>query len=109
MRGWLVFGMLALLAGSAAAHEGQAVDLRQAPPDHQVQAVDYCQGRYEVKLRDGSTRQFKEFDLRFKTDSGPKGPEPGTPALIHAGMAGDRAFVIFSGPDEMKAFLKQTC
>lgn len=60
MRALLVLFTVLLLAGSAAAHEGQVVDLRKAPPDHQVQA-------------------------------------------------GDRAFVVFSGPEEMKDFLKRTC
>ncbi len=28
---------------------------------------------------------------------------------VVAGMAGNRAFVVFSGPEEMKDFLKRTC
>lgn len=93
----------------AFAHEGGMQDLKQVPPDHQVKAVGYCKGEYRVTLKDGSTREFKEFDLRLKTDSSPNGPKPGTPALIKAGMAGDRAFVIFSEPGEMKDFVKKVC
>lgn len=58
MKALLVPFTVLLLVESATAHEGQLVDLRKAPPDHQ---------------------------------------------------AGDRAFVVFSGPEEMKDFLKRTC
>ncbi len=105
----IIFSALALGGGLAVAHEGKLVDLKAAPPDQQVAAGGYCKGVYEVKLKDGSTRQFKEFDLRFKTDSGPSGPRPGAPVLVPAGMVGDRAFLIFADPDDMRAFLKKTC
>lgn len=105
----IICSALALGIGVALAHEGKIVNLKTAPPDHQVAAVGYCQGRYEVKLKDGSTRQLQEFDLRFKTDSEPNGPQPAAPVLVPAGMVGDRAFVIFADPEDMKAFLKKTC
>ncbi|MFQ5658626.1 MAG: hypothetical protein ACE5G5_13880 [Candidatus Methylomirabilales bacterium] len=108
----VVLVLLVLLSfgiGPAFAHGGRIVDLKAAPPDHQVEAVRYCNGEYSVKLKDGSTRQFGEFDLRFKTDSGPNGPKLGSPALIRAGMSGDRAFLIFSGLEEMKGFLEEKC
>lgn len=95
--------------GLALAHEGRIVDLKALSPEHQVEAVGYCKGIYAVRLKDGSAREFREFDLRLKTDSGPNGPRPGSPALIEAGMMGDRAFLVFSGPDDMKAVLKHTC
>jgi cytochrome c len=106
---FVVLVVLSVGVGTALAHEAQIVDLKNAPPDHQVKAVGYCKGEYQVALKDGSTRQFKEFDLRLKTDSGPTGPKPGAPALIKAGMAGDRAFLVFSEPGEMKDFVKKTC
>jgi len=96
-------------AGAAGAHEGGALDLKQAPASQQVQAVGYCKGEYQVALKDGSGREFKEFDLRFKTDSSPNGPKPGAPVLVKAGMVGDRAFVVFSEPGEMKDFVKKVC
>ncbi|MGH7351535.1 MAG: hypothetical protein ACREJJ_04080 [Candidatus Methylomirabilales bacterium] len=95
--------------GVAGAHEGRIVDLKAVPPDHQVEGVNYCKGTYRLKLKDGSTTDFKEFNLRFKTDSGPTGPNPGAPVLIPAGMAGDRAFLVFADLDEMKTALKKTC
>ena len=101
--------MLLVGTGLVFANEGQITDLKKVPADHQVKAVRYCKGQYEVQLKDGSARELKEFDLRFKTDSSSDGPEPGSPVLIKAGMAGDRSFLIFSGPDEMKDFVKKTC
>jgi len=107
-----IFTIVALIllgTGLALAHKGRIVDLKTAPADHQVETVGYCNGIYNFKLKDGSTSQFKEFNLRIKTDSGPNGPNHAAPVLIPAGMRGDRAFLIFSGPDELKTALKKTC
>ena len=110
MRYGLILVALVLFGASVAgAHEGRITDLKAVPPDHQVEGVNYCKGTYRLKLKDGSTTDFKEFNLRFKTDSGPTGPNPGAPVLIPAGMAGDRAFLVFAEPDEMKTALKKTC
>jgi len=110
MRYGLILVALAWLGtGVAGAQEGRIVDLKKVPPDHQVEGVNYCKGTYRLKLKDGSTRDFKEFDLRFKTDSGPTGPNPGAPVLIPSGKAGDRAFLVFAEPDELKNMLKKTC
>jgi len=108
-RVFVIVVVLFLGTGVAGAHEGRVVDLKKVPPDHQVEGVNYCKGTYRLKLKDGSTSDFKEFDLRFKTDSGPTGPNPGSPVLIPAGMAGDRAFLVFAEPDELKNMLKKTC
>jgi cytochrome c len=48
-------------------------------------------------------------NLRLKTDSGEDGPEKGAPALVPAGMAGDRADLIFSAPDEIGQFVRPDC
>ena len=69
----------------------------------------YCRGVYEVALKDGSVRSFKEFDLGFKTDSSAEGPDAAEPALVPTGGVGDRAFVIFAGLDELKTWLKKSC
>lgn len=108
-RALIIIGLVWLATPTAVAHEGRIVDLKAATQDHQVETVGYCKGVYHLKLKDGSTYEVKEFNLRFKTDSGPNGPLPGTPVLISAGMSGDRAFVIFAEPDEMKSMLKKTC
>ena len=95
----LLAAILALVcfAGLAIAHgghQGNIPDLKTAPPSHQVVGIEYCNGSYHVKFRDGSTFDYKEFDLRFKTDSGPNGPLAGAPVQVSAGMRGDRAFLL---------------
>ncbi len=107
--GLILVALAWLGTGVAGAHEGRIVDLKKVPADHQVEGVNYCKGTYRLKLKDGSTTDFTEFDLRFKTDSGPTGPNPGAPVLIPAGMAGDRAFLIFADLDEMKTALTKAC
>ena len=57
----------------------------------------------------GRVLPFWEFNLRFKTDSSPLGPERGKPVLAPAGMQGDRAQVVFQGLDDLKRFLVERC
>lgn len=47
--------------------------------------------------------------MRFKTDLGPEGPHKGAPAIIDAGMMGDRVSVIFASPDGIIAVIKPQC
>jgi cytochrome c len=42
-------------------------------------------------------------------DSSENGPQSGVPALVGAGMMGDRADAIFAAPDEISGFIKQKC
>ena len=84
-------------------------NLKNANNASRVQAVRYCRDTYEVVTADGNKRQFFERNLRFKTDSSGDGPAKGAPALVSAGMMGDRADVIFSAPDEMGAFVTTAC
>jgi cytochrome c len=58
---------------------------------------------------DGKTHDFWERNLRFKTDSGAEGPEKGAPALLGAGMLGDRADVIFADPGEISGLIVARC
>jgi cytochrome c len=60
-------------------------------------------------MANGAQHRYPEFNLRFKTDSSRNGPESGKPALLQAGMRGDRAPVIFASPDELKRFLVERC
>jgi hypothetical protein len=64
---------------------------------------------WEVALKDGSVRSFKEYDLGFKTDTSPKGPDATISALVPTGRVGDRAFVVFAGLDELKDAPKRGC
>ena len=87
----------------------ELADLKSLGPEGQVAAIRYCGDTYEVTTVSGQTIAFWEFNLRFKTDSGDKGPRPGQPALLQASMMGDRAFVIFAGPEEISAFIQAKC
>lgn len=84
-------------------------DLKKLGPDHQVQAIRYCRDTYHVITADGQTVDFWEVNLRFKTDSSETGPLAGRPAILPAGMQGDRASVLFAGPDEISTFVKHQC
>jgi hypothetical protein len=83
--------------------------LADAPPDQRVEAITYCGGIYRVITKEGAPVEYPAFDLRFKTDSGPDEPTPGTPVLLTAGMQGDRGFVIFSAPGELSNFIETGC
>ena len=102
--------VVALGLGPATAHQqGKKLHLADAPPDQQVEAIDYCQGVYRVVTKQGEPVEYPEFDLRFKTDASEDGPRPGTPALINAGMRKDRGFVVFASPEDLTTFIKTTC
>lgn len=88
---------------------GTPPDLKTLGPEYQVTAIRYCPDTYEVTTADGKTEPFWEFNLRFKTDSSARGPAPGKPAIVGAGMAGDRASVIFAAPKEISAFIAAGC
>ena len=101
---WLFLGV-----GGAFAKAHAAIDLRSVPSQQRVEAIWYCAGRFRVRLKDGSRREFSEIDLRLKIDSGPLGPRPGLPVLVPAGSLGDRANLVFSSPEELKAMLVHSC
>ena len=86
-----------------------APNLRQLTPDQQVKSISICRDTYKVTTGTGETLDFWERNLRFKTDSSRIGPARGAPAIIGAGMAGDRASVIFSAPEEISAWVKSRC
>jgi hypothetical protein len=66
-------------------------------------------GYYKVATADGKIRDFWERNLRFKTDVSDDGPHKGAPALVPAGMMGDRADVIFAAPEEISGFVTHQC
>ena len=53
----------------------------------------------------GKQRNFWERNLRFKTDVSKDGPEKNAPALVDAGMMGDRADLIFADPSEISGLI----
>ena len=64
---------------------------------------------YKVATADGKVRDFWERNLRFKTDVSSDGPQKGAPAIVEAGMMGDRADVIFADPAEISALIVPRC
>jgi hypothetical protein len=69
----------------------------------------HCGDTYRVTTADGKRRDFWERNLRFKTDVSDEGPQKGAPALVGAGMMGDRADVIFASPDEISGSIADQC
>ena len=88
---------------------GQDQNLRKLEPGIQVKAITYCHDTYRVTTGDGKTRAFWERNLRFKTDSSKDGPETGAPAILAAGIMGDRASVIFAAPEEITRMIEARC
>lgn len=109
----LIAYLKAVSEGKAAAVRGmmqpQLSDLKKAGADSLVKAIRYCGDAYHVTTGDGETVQIWEFNLRIKTDSSKRGPAKGQPVLVGAGMAGDRAQLVFSHPGEIAAFVKARC
>ena len=84
-------------------------DLKKLDPEDRVQSINHCGDTYKVATADGKTRDFWERNLRFKTDVSDDGPQKGAPAIVPAGMMGDRADVIFASPEEISGFIAERC
>lgn len=89
-------------------HES-VLDLKAASPATRIAGIAYCRDTYTVTLENGSSLEFWERNLRFKTDSSKEGPSPAKPVLVPSGMQGDRAHVVFAAPEEMSGFIKPAC
>lgn len=88
---------------------GPRSNLKTVGKERRVTAIRHCGDAYHVTTESGRTVPYWEFNLRFKTDSSPNGPERGKPVLAPQGMQGDRAQVVFSGLDDLKRFLVERC
>jgi cytochrome c len=88
---------------------GDAPNLKGLEPDKRVKAITYCRDTYRVTTADDKTHAFWERNLRFKTDSSKDGPESGAPAIMPAGMMGDRADLIFAAPSEINKMIEARC
>ena len=88
---------------------GQVPNLKKLDPADRVQSITYCKDTYAVTTVNGQTRKFWERNLRLKTDASGDGPEKNAPALINAGMMGDRADVIFADPSEISPLIAAKC
>jgi cytochrome c len=96
-------GMSGMMGG------GRAPNLKSLESNMQVKTITYCRDAYRVTTADGKTRAFWERNLRLKTDSGKDGPQSGAPALVPAGMMGDRADVVFAAPEEISKMIEARC
>jgi cytochrome c len=88
---------------------GQVPNLKNLDPAARVQEITYCKDTYTVTTANGQTRKFWERNLRLKTDASGDGPAKNAPALVGAGMVGDRADVIFADPSEISPFIASKC
>jgi cytochrome c len=84
-------------------------NLKTVEASSRIKAITYCHDTFKVTTTDGKTRDFWERNLRFKTDSSEEGPDKDAPAIVNAGMMGDRASVIFSSPEEISRFIVRGC
>jgi len=84
-------------------------NLKKIDPAESVKVITYCKDTYTVTTANGQTRKFWERNLRLKTDASGDGPEKNAPALVRAGMAGDRVDVIFADPSEISPFIAAKC
>lgn len=88
---------------------GRTPDLKKVGPERQVKSIRYCGDTYTVTTAADQTLEYWEFNLRFKSDGGDNGPVKGIPVVTRAGMMGDRASVVFAGPEEISPFIERTC
>jgi cytochrome c len=86
-----------------------APKLKSVDASSRIKSITYCRDTFHVTTEDGKSRDFWERNLRFKTDSSEDGPAKGSPAIVAAGMMGDRASVIFSAPEEISSFVVARC
>jgi len=84
-------------------------NLKAVEASSRIKTITYCHDTFKVTTVDGKAHDFWERNLRFKTDSSQEGPEKDAPAIVNAGMMGDRASVIFSSPEEISRFITRQC
>lgn len=88
---------------------GPAPNLKNLDPARRVTGISHCRDTYRVTTADGKTRHFWDRNLRLKTDSSEDGPQSGAPAIVPAGMLGDRADLIFAAPEEISKAIEARC
>jgi len=88
---------------------GNIRNLKNLDPAQHVTGITHCRDTYRVTTADGKTRHFWDRNLRLKTDSSEHGPQSGAPAIVPAGMLGDRADVIFAAPEEISKTIEARC
>lgn len=97
------------MGGMAGMMGGKAPNLKEIKPTNRVKLISHCKDTYVVTTADGQKHKFWERNLRLKTDASPEGPNKDAPALVDAGMMGDRADVIFADPSEISPAISTKC
>jgi cytochrome c len=82
---------------------------KRLEPAKQVKVITHCRDTYRVTTADRKTRAFWERNLHLMTVSSRDRPEKGAPAIMPAGMMGDRAAVIFAAPEEITRMIEPRC
>jgi cytochrome c len=85
------------------------LDLKAIAREYRVRAVRYCGDAYFVTTETGDTYPYWEFNLRLKTDASALGPPKGSVVLLPSGMQGDRAYLVFAGPEDISARIERRC
>jgi cytochrome c len=96
-------GMMGMMGGNG------VPNLKQLDATERVQSITYCKDTYTVTTANGEARKFWERNLRLKVDGSSDGPQKNAPALVRAGMMGDRADVIFAEPSEISPLIVAKC
>jgi cytochrome c len=109
VRADLIAYLQAVSSGKVSVPDRGPPDLKRAEVFRQVVAIRYCADAYRVTTGDGKNTTWWEFNLRFKTDGGPNGPESGKPVIVGNGMQGDRAAIVFSRPEEISSLVRREC
>jgi len=78
-------------------------------PKQQVTRVRHCGDTYFIETANGTETPYWEMNVRLKIDTRDSGPLPGKPAVIGAGMTGDRVSVVFSDLAELARFVVEKC
>jgi cytochrome c len=88
---------------------GQVNNLKKLDPSERVKEITHCKDTYTVTTANGEIHKLWDRNLRLKTDASSDGPEKSAPALVAAGMLGDRKDVIFADPSEISPFITAKC
>lgn len=109
VRADLIAYLQAVSSGKVSVPDRGPPDLKSAEAFRQVVAIRYYADAYPVTTGDGKNTTWWELNLRFNTDGGPNGPEPGKTVIVGNGMQGDRAAIVFSRPEEISSLVRREC
>jgi cytochrome c len=84
-------------------------NLKKLDPEDRVQAIQYCGDTYKVYTSRWKDTEFLGAKSAFQDGFQRRRPAKSTPALVDAGMMGDRADVIFADPQEITSIITHQC